>query len=74
VTGVSLSPARDGAALHGRWPGWLITTDAGTCLGLPVYCARRPGLVIVRHSAGALETELLVWGRAPGAPDLRGRP
>ena len=65
---------RDVAALHERWPGWLITTDAGMCFGLPVFSARRPGLEIVRYSADALETELLTWARAPGAPDLRGRP
>jgi hypothetical protein len=69
-----LDTARDVAALHERFPGWLITTDAGMCLGLPVFSARRPGVVLVAFSADALERELLMWERAPGAPDLRGRP
>jgi hypothetical protein len=70
----ALHTARDVAALHDRFPGWLITADADTRLGMPVFSARRPGLEIVRYSADALETELLAWARAPGAPDLAGRP
>jgi hypothetical protein len=69
-----LQAARDVAAVHERWPGWLITADTQPRFGLPVFSARRPGLQIVQYSAAALETELLTWERAPGAPDLRGRP
>jgi hypothetical protein len=61
-------------SLQARWPGWLITAEGGLCFGLAVFCARRPGLEIIRSAAGALESELLRWQRAPGAPDLRAIP
>jgi hypothetical protein len=60
--------------LQVRWPGWLITAESGLRFGLAVFCARRPGLEIIRSTAEALEAELLRWARAPGAPDLRAIP
>ena len=58
-------------SLQRRFPGWLISADGGLPCSLAVFAARRPGLEIVRSTAAALETELLRWERAPGAPDLR---
>jgi hypothetical protein len=54
--------------LQARWPCWLITAERGLRFGLGVFGARRPGLEITRSSAETLESELLRWQRAPGAP------